>query len=155
MRMDALLRLTLWGMVATDVGFLVYWLIVVLHVLPPDAMFAEYGDPRVRAWNWTFLPLDVAASLTGFAAARSVTRLPTGSDGQIPSQDGATVTAFVRLGVSLALTATAGGLAVAYWLLRSQYDPAWLVPNLFLLLFPLPMLYRLIGRGRLSPPTPR
>ena len=135
------LRLTLWAMVATDVAFLAYWTLVTVRLLPAGLMFAEYAEPRVRAWNWSFLPLDVAASLTGLAAARSAAR---GSP-EAPT----------RLALSLGLTATAGGMAVAYWLLRGQLDPLWLAPNAFLLLFPLPLLVRLTVASRGRPPCTR
>jgi len=89
------LRLTMWAMIATDVGFLIYWAVVATRPVPARLMFVEYADPRVQAWNWSFLPLDLAASLTGFAAASSVRR------------GGAQASA--RLALSLGLTATAGG----------------------------------------------
>lgn len=122
-------------MVAVDAGFLAYWLAIGLALLPPEWMFAGYADPQVVAWNWSFLPLDVAASVTGLAAARALYR---GRAGAEP-----------LLATSLALTATAGGMAVGYWSLLGQFDPGWLAPNLFLLLFPLPGLIALArGRGR-------
>jgi hypothetical protein len=120
-------------MVGADVGFLAYWSAVGLHLLPASVMFPDYTDPRVVAWNWSFLPLDVAASATGLAAAHLLRR------------GGAAVATL--LPVSLALTAAAGGLAVAYWLLRGQVDPFWLAPNLVLLAFPLPLLARLLRHG--------
>lgn len=130
---DRLTRTTTALMLAIDVGFVVYWVLVAGRLLPPEAMFAEYDDPRVAAWNWTFLPLDLAASATGFAA---VAALRAGSPA-----------APARLAVSLALTATAGGAAVAYWALRGQWDPWWMLPNLLLLVVPLPMLARLVRSG--------
>lgn len=45
--------------------------------------------------------------------------------------------------VSLSLTATAGGMALAYWAVRGEFQPAWWLPNTYLLLFPLPLLMRL------------
>lgn len=126
------LRTTTVAMVVADIGFLAYWLVVATGVVPPESMFAEYADPRVAAWNWSFLPLDLAASFTGLAAVRAVRR-------DAP-------TAPARLATSLTLTATAGGMAVAFWAQRGQFDPAWWIPNLALLLFPLPMLVRL-ARG--------
>lgn len=130
-----LLRLTSFAMVVTDVGFLVYWLVAVTGVVPAAVWFAEHDDPRVAAWNWSFLPLDLAASATGLLAVRALRR----GDPAAPP----------RLVASLSLTATAGGMAVAFWVLRGQWDPAWLVPNLALLLFPLPALARLLVTGRL------
>lgn len=121
-------------MVAVDVGFLAYWLAIGLALFPPEWMFADYADPQVVAWNWSFLPLDLVASATGLAAARALHR---GRAGAEP-----------LLATSLSLTATAGGMAIAYWSLLGQFAPGWLAPNVFLLLFPLPALIALVrGRG--------
>jgi hypothetical protein len=41
----------------------------------------------------------------------------------------------------------AGGMAVGYWTLAwEKFDPAWFLPNLALLLWPLAFLPGLIGR---------
>src|SRR5687768_11573287 len=125
-RSDHLLRVTTIAMVVTDIGFILYWTLIIAKALPPEAMFDEYTDPRVVAWNWSFLPLDIAASLTGLAAVRAMRR------------DHPATSALLAL--SLALTATAGGMAVAYFAQRGQFDPSWMLPNLTLLLFPLPLL---------------
>ena len=106
-------------------------------MFPAQVLFEEYDDPRVAAWNWSFLPLDVAASLTGLAAARAVRR--------------ATPAAPALLSISLALTATAGGMAVVYFAQRGQFDPFWMSSNLALLLFPLPLLTRLGCSARAVP----
>jgi hypothetical protein len=136
-----LLRITLPLMIATDVGFIVYWILVATDVLPADQMFAEYTDPRVVAWNWSFLPLDIAASLTGLAAARAVRARA--------------ATATPRLVLSLALTSMAGAMALVYWALRGQFDLSWWLPNIFLFAFPLPLLSRLAWTGGLvvKPPV--
>jgi hypothetical protein len=133
-RPDVLLRFTTVGMLVADVAFVAYWVLVAGRLLPADRLFAEYADPRVVAWNWSFLPLDLAASVTGLLAA---TALRSGS-----------LAAPARLVLSLALTATAGGMAVAYWAYRGQWDASWLVPNLLLAVLPLPMLVRLMRTGR-------
>jgi hypothetical protein len=129
-----LVSTTAWAMVLTDLGFLLYWTLVITGALPPSARFAEYADPKVTAWNWSFLPLDLVASLSGLSAVQALRR---GSSA-----------AAVQLAMSLSLTATAGGMAVVYWAQRGQWDPRWIGPNLYLLLFPLPLLGRL-ARGRL------
>jgi hypothetical protein len=73
----------------------------------------------MQAWNWSFLPLDLAASLTGLW---SLERLRAGD-----------VAATAVVGASLALTAAAGGMAISFWALRGWFDPVWWVPNLALL----------------------
>lgn len=129
---DALLRRTAWLMLVTDVGFLVYWALIATRALPAEQMFANYDDPFVAAWNWSFLPLDVLASLTGFLALRA---LHQGRSG-----------AAVLLPISLTLTATAGGMALAFWTLTGDFELSWWVPNAYLMIFPLPLLLRLIRR---------
>lgn len=137
---DRLLRFTTIAMIITDIGFIIYWALIIGHGLPPEAMFEEYTDPRVAAWNWSFLPLDIAASLTGFAAVRVMRR-------EQPA-------APALLSLSLALTATAGGMGAIYFALRGQFDPSWILPNVALLLFPLPLLTRLARTGHVGPPPP-
>ena len=50
----------------TDVGFVIYWLITIFHMIPQEYLFKDYEDPILVAWNWSFLPLDLLISLTGF-----------------------------------------------------------------------------------------
>jgi hypothetical protein len=117
-------------MAATDLGFLAYWAITFLHVLPATWLFKDYDNPILQAWNWSFLPLDLAISASGLGALWLVRR---GDARGLP----------LAL-VSLTFTVCSGLMAVAFWTLRRDFDPAWWVPNLFLLLYPLPFLPRLL-----------
>lgn len=116
-------------MLVTDVGFLAYWLITLLHVLPDAWLFKDYDDPILQSWNWSFLPLDLLISFTGLAALRS--------------RDA--VLARSLAGVSLVLTSCSGLMAISFWALRGDVAWAWWAPNLFLLLYPLPFLVRWIA----------
>lgn len=112
----------------TDLLFLSYWTMSALALfgvvkLPPDAMYAGYDDPRVIAWNWSFLLPDLAFSLTGLAAVTAARR-------------NAPIWRPLAL-LSLTFTTTAGGMAVLYWTLLGEFDPAWFLPNLALFLWPL------------------
>ena len=127
---------------ATDWLFILYWtasaldLVGVVH-LPRDWLYPHHDDPRVVAWNWSFLPLDLAFSAAGLFALHQAKR--PGADWRTPAL------------VSLVLTMCAGGMAVSYWTLAQEFDPAWFMPNLFLLLWPIPFLPRLLSpssRGR-------
>ncbi|QYN39823.1 YvaD family protein [Pseudonocardia sp. DSM 110487] len=113
-------------MIVTDLGFLAYWTVTALRLLPDEVLFADHHDPRVIAWNWSFLPLDLLVSATGIAA---VALRRCGSRAWHP-----------LMLVSLTLTATAGLMALAYWALRGEFDITWWAPNLFLLLYPVPAL---------------
>jgi hypothetical protein len=111
----------------TDIVFLAYWLVSALHLagvlpIPADWLYADADDPRVVAWNWSFLPLDLAFSLTGLTAVRCARR-------------GSPLWKPLAL-ISLVLTMVAGGMAVGYWTLLGEFDPLWFLPNLALLLWP-------------------
>jgi hypothetical protein len=117
-------------MALTDVGFLAYWLVTALQLLPAAWLFKDHDHPILQAWNWSFLPLDLGISATGLGALWLVKR----GDGRgLP----------LAL-VSLTFTVCSGLLAVAFWTLRRDFDPGWWAPNLFLLLYPLPFLPRLL-----------
>ena len=115
-----------------DIGFIVYWALIILKVLPPEVMFEGYEKPEVQAWNWSFLPLDIAAAVTGIA-------------GQTTKRLESTV----LLTTSLVLTSVAGGMALVYWVVLGYFDIVWWAPNLVLFLFPLwPLYYFLTNPGR-------
>lgn len=116
------------GLVVTDVGFLIYWIVSALFAagllnVPAEWLFADYHDPRVIAWNWSFLPLDVAFSIIGLAAIRQY-------------QKGDASWRHLAI-ISLVLSSTAGGMAVSYWVLLGDYEPIWLEMNLALFAWPL------------------
>jgi hypothetical protein len=122
------------ALAVTDALMLLYWAVTALAAaglvaLPPDALYKGYHEPLLVAWNWSFMPLDVAFSLTGLAAVR-VARA--GRDWR-----GLAI-------VSLTLTMCAGGMAIGFWALTGDFDPAWWIPNLVLLLGPLVWLPRLL-----------
>ena len=118
---------------AIDVGFLVYWTLIIANLLPPEVMFDGYELPEVQAWNWSFLPLDLLASVTG-----------------IVGQTSKRLNATVMLTISLVLTSCAGGMAIAYWAFLGDFEIAWWLPNLVLLLFPLIPLIRFARRLRVE-----
>jgi len=106
-----------------DLGFLLYWAITLLHWIPPQYLFKDYENPILQAWNWSFLPLDLAISATGLSALYLWRK---GKESWRP----------LAL-ISLVLTFCSGLMAVAFWTLRGDFDPSWWAPNLFLLLYPL------------------
>ena len=138
--MSAALRIAL---TVTDVLFIAYWSLAALDAagvlaIPEALLYAHAHDPRVVAWNWSFFPLDLAFSLTGLAAVAA-------------SRRDAPIWRPLAL-VSLVLTMVAGGMAVGYWTLLGEYDPAWFLPNLLLLLWPIFFLRRL-ARGMAAAPA--
>ncbi|WP_083880457.1 DUF5360 family protein [Nocardia araoensis] len=117
------------AMLITDVGFLVYWTIAFARVIPPEWAYKDYTDPILSDWNYSFVVLDLAASATGLA---SLCRSPGWR---------------TLMTVSLTLTSVAGLQAIAFWTLRGDFSPLWWVPNLFLLLFPIPALVTSVCTG--------
>ncbi|MGY5276870.1 DUF5360 family protein [Nocardia gipuzkoensis] len=117
------------AMLITDVGFLLYWTIAFAQVIPPEWAYKDYTDPILSDWNYSFVVLDLAASVTGLA---SLCRIPGWR---------------TLMTVSLTLTSVAGLQAIAFWTLRGDFSLLWWVPNLFLLLFPIPALVTLVCAG--------
>ena len=105
---------------ATDALMPLYWGVAALAAagvvaLAPEALYKDYHDPVVVAWNWSFAPLDLAFAATGLA---SVARAQRGGAWR--------------------------GMAIAFWALRGDFDPGCWLPNLVLLLGPLIWLPRLL-----------
>ncbi|MBK9578356.1 MAG: DUF5360 family protein [Fibrobacterota bacterium] len=124
-------RVLLTLFVAVDTGFVLYWCITALHLLPPEWLYKDHANPLLVAWNWSFLPLDLAISATGYLAlAMWKGRRPAWRKWAI---------------VSLALTSASGLQAVSFWAIRSDFDPFWWAPNLFLLAYPWVFLPRLVA----------
>ncbi len=129
------------ALATTDIAFLIYWLVSglaqfgVLH-MPPEWMYAHYDQPIVVAWNWSFLPLDLAFSFSGLTAVAA-------------AQRGSQLWRPLAL-LSLAFTMAAGGMAVSYWTILGEFDPAWFLPNLTLVIWPLFFLPGLININRVT-----
>ncbi|PXX60243.1 hypothetical protein DFR70_11083 [Nocardia tenerifensis] len=123
--MNRVLGPTKIAMLVTDVGFLLYWAIAFARLIPPEFAYKDYTNPILSDWNFSFVALDLAASATGLA---SLCRTSGGR---------------TLMTVSLTLTSTAGLQAIAFWALRGDFSLTWWLPNLFLLLFPIPALIAL------------
>lgn len=137
--MSARLR---WTLLVIDIAFLAYWTFSALVLfgalkVAPSMMYADYDEPSVVAWNWSFLPIDLAFSLTGLSAV-------------VLSKRGNA--AWIALAIiSMTLTSAAGAMAVTYWTLMGQFDPAWFLPNLAIFLLP---FFFVPGLARSFPESP-
>ncbi|GCD93588.1 DUF5360 family protein [Embleya hyalina] len=127
------------SMAVADVGFLLYWTVTLLALLPAEYAYKDYADPVMSDWNHSFAPLDVAAAVTGLAALRAGRRI-------------APERVHPLLPISLLLSSVAGLQAVVFWTLRGDFAIEWWLPNLFLLLFPLPALAVLVRRTTIARP---
>jgi len=117
-------------LLAVDLGFLLYWIVSGLALLPAAWLYKDHDHPILQAWNLSFLPLDLlvsASGLSGLALARR-------GDAR----------ARILIPFSLALTCASGLQAVAFWALRQDFDPWWWAPNLALLVGPLWFLGRML-----------
>lgn len=117
-------------MILTDIGFIAYWLITLLHLIPADLLFRDYTNPVLVHWNWSFLPLDLAISATGLTSLRLYKKR---YDVWRP----------LAL-ISLTLTFVSGLQAVAFWAFAGDFNMSWWLPNLFLLIYPLFFIPRLV-----------
>ncbi len=128
----------------TDTLFLVYWSLSglaqarLVHI-PPEWMYAHYDQPLVAAWNWSFLPLDLAFSLLGLSAVAAARR------------DSPVWRPLALL--SLAFTMAAGAMAVSYWAILREFEPAWFLANLALVIWPLAFLPSLVKADARRGPT--
>lgn len=120
-------------LLVTDLGFLAYWAATGLHWIPPEWAYQDYTNPLLVSWNWSFFPLDLAASAFGLAGFLLWTQ----------REDLARSLVLV----SLALTASSGLNALSFWVFRGEFDALWWAANGFLLLWPLPYLVRLLRRS--------
>jgi Family of unknown function (DUF5360) len=114
----------------TDLGFIVYWLITALHLIPAQYLFQDYTNPILTAWNWSFLPLDLMVSISGLATLWAYNQ----------KLELWRSTALI----SLALTFSSGLNAIAFWIIRADFDPTWWIPNLYLLIYPLFFIPKLL-----------
>ncbi len=122
----------------TDLAFILYWILASLSQagilqIPPEWMYADYDQPDVIAWNWSFLPMDLAFSVFGLKAVVAARR---GDPAWRPFAI-----------VSLTLTMAAGGMAVSYWAILREFNPSWFFANLALVIWPLFFIRRLMSDG--------
>jgi hypothetical protein len=105
-----------------DIGFIFYWTITYLNLVPPEFLYKDYSNPLMVDWNWSFFPIDMLISLSGL---NSIRLYKTNSAHWV----------IFALG-SLTLTMCSGLMAISFWWYHKDFDPAWWLPNLFLLVYP-------------------
>jgi hypothetical protein len=105
-----------------DLGFVFYWLITILNLIPEEYLFKDYKNPLLVAWNWSFLPLDMLISFSGFCSIYLYQK----------AKKQWVLTALI----SLVLTFCSGLQAITFWILRADFDLSWWIPNLFLMIYP-------------------
>lgn len=124
----------------TDIGFIIYWWITLLHLIPAEYLFKDYTNPLIVAWNWSFLPLDLLISASGLSSLYLYKK-------NNPNWQPLVL-------ISLVLTFCSGFQAIVFWLIRLDFDIAWWLPNLYLLIYPWFFLPRLFNRQAQSATEP-
>lgn len=115
-----------WNLLITDLGFILYWASAALNLFPPEWLYKDGDDPILVAWNWSFAPVDLTASVLGLASLALARR-----------RQRQTVASWSLVAMlSVALTFCAGLMAVSFWALRGDFDPAWWLPNPYLVIWP-------------------
>jgi Family of unknown function (DUF5360) len=117
-------------MVLTDLGFIAYWLVTFMHLLPEAWLYQDYTNPLLVSWNVSFMPIDLLISASGLTALARARR-----------HDASERPLAI---ISLTLTSASGLMAIAFWALRGDFEVAWWLPNLFLLIAPAFFLPRLL-----------
>ncbi|MBS1506353.1 MAG: DUF5360 family protein [Bacteroidetes bacterium] len=113
-----------------DIGFIVYWLVTALHLIPEEYLYNDYQNPLLVSWNWSFLSIDLLISFSGlYSLYLRRSRIKSWTN-----------YAFI----SLVLTSASGLMAVSFWTVTKDFDPLWWAPNLFLLIYPIYFLRLLI-----------
>lgn len=113
-----------------DIGFILYWLITLLKLIPAEYLYSDYNNPMMVDWNWSFLPLDLFISFTGLMSVHQYNK----SD---KSWEKWAL-------MSLVLTFTSGLQAISFWALRGDFDLTWWLFNGFLMIYPFFYLPRFI-----------
>lgn len=107
----------------TDMGFVIYWFITLFHLIPESLLFKDYINPILVVWNWSFFPLDMLISITGFYGLYLYNKKNI-------------LWKKISL-ISLVLTICSGLQAISFWLIRCDFDPIWWFFNSYLIIYPL------------------
>lgn len=108
---------------AVDIGFIFYWLITIFHMIPKEYLFNDYNNPIIMNWNWSFFPLDILISITGFSSI------------YIYKKNNYN---WKKLAIiSLTLTFVSGLQAISFWAIRGDFNFGFWILNGFLMVYPL------------------
>ncbi len=116
-----------------DLGFIAYWLITLAHLIPEEYLFNDYKNEIIMAWNWSFFPLDIFISITGLSSLYYHKKQNS---------------KWERLAlISLVLTFCSGLQAIAFWVIRSDYNISFWILNLFLMIYPIYFIPKFLNKN--------
>jgi hypothetical protein len=118
----------------TDIGFIFYWVVTLLELIPKEYLYQDYQNELLVIWNWSFFPLDIMISITGFISL------------YLHREKNLNWKSFAL--ISLTLTFCSGLQAIVFWIIKLDFDPMWWIPNLYLLLYPLYFIPSLLNVNR-------
>jgi hypothetical protein len=119
-----------------DIGFIVYWTITALNLIPQQYLYNDYLNPILVNWNWSFFPLDIFISVTGLYSIY----LHSKNNNQWKN---------IAL-ISLVLTSVSGLQAISFWTISGETDLTWWLPNLFLFIYPLFFIPKLVRLQKIN-----
>lgn len=108
-------------LLVTDTGLL-YWATVLADLFPQSMRFRDYSNAVVQAWNWSFLPLDVAAALAVYLGLYLASRGRASADWVLVA--------------GLTLTFCAGFMALSFWSFYCDFEVLWWSMNAWLMIVP-------------------
>lgn len=59
-----------WWFLVIDIGFIVYWIIMVLYFILVEYLYNDYENFILVDWNWLFLFLDLLIFFIGLISIR-------------------------------------------------------------------------------------
>jgi hypothetical protein len=114
----------------TDIGFIAYWALTSLKVIPDEYMFKDHNNIFMQSWNWSFLPIDLLISIFGFYTV------------YLYKNNNPAWRSFAI--ISLTLTFSAGFLALSFWTVQNDYELTWWLLNGFLVVYPIILMPHLV-----------
>lgn len=113
-----------------DLGFIIYWVVTYYSLIPDQFLYSDYHNPMLVVWNWSFFPIDILVSFTGITSLYLMNRKRQ-------------IWRYFAI-ISLTLTHASGLIAISFWTMQEWFDLSWWIPNLYLLLYPIPMIIYLL-----------
>ncbi len=103
------------------------------HLLfPYTRSVSIFGLPQsyVSRLELVFFPIDILVSFTGITSLYLMNRKRQ-------------IWRYFAI-ISLTLTHASGLIAISFWTMQEWFDLSWWIPNLYLLLYPIPMIIYLL-----------